>query len=329
VLPQYESAKYFIDLVVEGLDRRLAVECDGDESHGPDRLEQDLYRQRMLERCGWVFWRIRGSDFYRDRERAIQELLVKLESMDIVPVQREPELKAKRQVMQIAYSQARSSDAARTPTGGTAQQGARQPPDAPVPAEHAARRSPAGVIEYTCWRVRDLPDPRNSSVGEVAEGLRSIIETEGPVTTGRAYSLYAKGARLGRVARIVRKALDTALGRLLRSGMVERYTENLSPEDTEQVIVIKGGTRVVTRTLGGRELAEVPLSELAQVIHDLEAKGYQEEGPLFRCVLERYGRAVLTQAATARLRAARRMTTDGQPADEPFPGEPGQRKLEL
>jgi hypothetical protein len=174
-----------------------------------------------------------------------------------------------------------------------------------------------------------LPDPRNASVGEVAEGLRDIIEVEAPITTDRAYSLYAKGARLGRVARIARRALDTALGHLIRGGIAEVYTEKLSPQVVEQVIVRKGGERVVARTLGDRELAEVPLSELAQVIRDLEAKGYHEEGPLFRCVLDRYGRAMLTQAATARLRAARRMPTDGRPENEPFPGEPGQRELEL
>jgi hypothetical protein len=111
--------------------------------------------------------------------------------------------------------------------------------------------------------------------------------------------------------------------------MVEVYTEKLSPQDIEQVIVVKGSERVIVRMLGDRELAAVPLSELAQVLHELEAKGYHEEEPLFRRVLDRYGRAVLTHAATARLRAARRMTTDGRPADEPFPGEPGQRKLEL
>src|SRR2546430_9629330 len=34
--------RYRIDLVVEGMQGRLAVECDGDEWHGPDRYEQDM-----------------------------------------------------------------------------------------------------------------------------------------------------------------------------------------------------------------------------------------------------------------------------------------------
>ena len=84
-MPQYEVAGYRIDLVVEGLKGRLAVECDGDEWHGPDRYEADMSRQRDLERCGWVFHRIRGSDFCRDSVAALRELWETLERLKISP----------------------------------------------------------------------------------------------------------------------------------------------------------------------------------------------------------------------------------------------------
>ena len=71
VIPQLEVARYRIDLVVEGMERRLAVECDGDEFHGADRYMEDMARQRDLERCGWIFWRVRGSAFTLDPERAL------------------------------------------------------------------------------------------------------------------------------------------------------------------------------------------------------------------------------------------------------------------
>ena len=57
VHPQAEVAGYRIDLVVRGADARLAVECDGDAWHGADRYEQDMARQRQLERAGWTFIR--------------------------------------------------------------------------------------------------------------------------------------------------------------------------------------------------------------------------------------------------------------------------------
>ena len=77
--------RYRIDLVVEGMQGRLAVECDGDRWHGPDRYEQDMARQRDLERAGWQFIRIRGGDFYRDPDNAMEPLWIELERMDIRP----------------------------------------------------------------------------------------------------------------------------------------------------------------------------------------------------------------------------------------------------
>ena len=51
VSPQVRAGGFRIDLVVEGIDdRRLAIECDGDRYHGPERWLDDLRRQRVLER---------------------------------------------------------------------------------------------------------------------------------------------------------------------------------------------------------------------------------------------------------------------------------------
>lgn len=73
-----------LDLVVEGMRNRLAIECDGDRWHGLDKWEDDMERQRILERVGWTFWRIRGSEFYLNRERALDPLWEKLDEMGIV-----------------------------------------------------------------------------------------------------------------------------------------------------------------------------------------------------------------------------------------------------
>jgi very-short-patch-repair endonuclease len=85
VIPQFEVAGYYIDLVVQGMKGRLAVECDGDEVHGLDQFDEDMARQRMLERCGWNFWRIRASSFYRDEEAALQDLWTLLKQKGINP----------------------------------------------------------------------------------------------------------------------------------------------------------------------------------------------------------------------------------------------------
>lgn len=85
VVPQYPVAGYRIDLVVVGARARLAVECDGDAWHGPERYEADLARQRDLERCGWRFFRIRESRFYADQTAVLEELRSTLDEMEIYP----------------------------------------------------------------------------------------------------------------------------------------------------------------------------------------------------------------------------------------------------
>lgn len=87
VLPQVRAGAYRIDLVVEGAhDARLAIECDGDAFHGPERWQQDVQRQRVLERAGWVFWRCFASTWTLQREAVLAELLARLAELGIEPV---------------------------------------------------------------------------------------------------------------------------------------------------------------------------------------------------------------------------------------------------
>ena len=85
VLPQYQVGAYRIDLVVTGNGRRLAVECDGERYHGPEKLQEDAERQAILERLGWKFVRIRGSLFFRDEDRALKPVFGRLVELNIAP----------------------------------------------------------------------------------------------------------------------------------------------------------------------------------------------------------------------------------------------------
>ena len=86
VIPQWKVGSFRIDMVVEGNGKRLAVECDGDKWHTLDNLQDDMNRQAILERLGWSFVRIRGSQFYRDPQQAMIPVFERLKSMDIAPV---------------------------------------------------------------------------------------------------------------------------------------------------------------------------------------------------------------------------------------------------
>jgi very-short-patch-repair endonuclease len=82
VKPQYRVGNFRIDFVVTiAPGYRLAIECDGDTFHGPAQIKDDVRRQRVLERLGWNFWRIRASTYYLDCERAIQPLWQRLEDL--------------------------------------------------------------------------------------------------------------------------------------------------------------------------------------------------------------------------------------------------------
>lgn len=87
VQPQVKVGPFSLDLVVEGRDdRRLAVELDGDQYHGPERWADDLGRQRTMERVGWRFWRCWGSSFRIDPEACMDDLVRTLTALGIEPI---------------------------------------------------------------------------------------------------------------------------------------------------------------------------------------------------------------------------------------------------
>jgi len=87
VIPQVKSGAYRLDMVVEGAnDARLAIECDGDAYHGPERWAGDMSRQRILERAGWTFWRCFASTWCLRKEEIFEELVERLTAMGIEPI---------------------------------------------------------------------------------------------------------------------------------------------------------------------------------------------------------------------------------------------------
>jgi very-short-patch-repair endonuclease len=83
VAPQWRVGSFRIDLVVEGNGKRLAIECDGDRYHPLEKLSEDMDRQSILERMGWIFSRVRSTEFFRNPGRALKPVFEKLELMEI------------------------------------------------------------------------------------------------------------------------------------------------------------------------------------------------------------------------------------------------------
>ncbi|HZK53038.1 MAG TPA: AAA domain-containing protein [Desulfosporosinus sp.] len=85
VHPQWKVGGYRIDMAVESEGKRVALECDGDKWHTEENLAEDMARQAILERLGWRFIRIRGSEFFRDPEAAMLKVFDRLTYFDVLP----------------------------------------------------------------------------------------------------------------------------------------------------------------------------------------------------------------------------------------------------
>ena len=83
VTPHWKIGTFRIDLVVEGGGKRLAIECDGDRDYPLEKLPEDMDWQSVLERTGWIFTRIRSSEFLRNPVRAMKPVFEKLQMLEI------------------------------------------------------------------------------------------------------------------------------------------------------------------------------------------------------------------------------------------------------
>ena len=72
--------------VISDGQRRVALECDGERWHSGDaKIREDMERQTILERLGWRFIRLRGSEYYSDPEKAMQRIFDNLTELGIQP----------------------------------------------------------------------------------------------------------------------------------------------------------------------------------------------------------------------------------------------------
>lgn len=87
LVQQWPVGAYRIDMVVIDGKKRIAIECDGEQWHSTDiQVRKDMERQTILERLGWRFIRIRGSEYYRKPEETMERVFKEIEAYDIHPI---------------------------------------------------------------------------------------------------------------------------------------------------------------------------------------------------------------------------------------------------
>jgi hypothetical protein len=309
---------------------RIAVECDGDFWHGPERHELDVARQRVLERCGWAFCRIRGSAFAFDPEHALESLWLTLDQHGVRPggagVQEEKpsattftEVEERPVARGVLLPRAPSPRVFSNSTNSTdsTEDDVPHTPGVNEVSGHDGRT-------YREWRAMPLPDPTGAGTAALTPGLFSIIEQEGPMTVQRACRLFVKAAGGQRVSKLDRKSLYRAIRRCAQDGSLILRNESESRDFDDWIVRTKDSTVVLIRQRGPRDFSEVPPSEIAALMEELSSgnAALQVSSALAREVLNFYDTRRMTTNIEERLRwiEARRRSLLSTADDTPGAG---------
>ncbi|WP_243186808.1 AAA domain-containing protein [Clostridium muellerianum] len=83
VMPQIKIGGYKVDFVIEGERNRAAVICDEGMVDKNMDVKKNMETRLSLERIGWSFFRIRGSEFYYNPEKVMEKLCNRLNRIGI------------------------------------------------------------------------------------------------------------------------------------------------------------------------------------------------------------------------------------------------------
>ena len=86
ITQQYPVGAYRLDIVAIYKNSKVVIECDGERYHsGDEKVREDMQRQAILERIGWRFIRIRGSQYFKNPEAEMTRVIEQLNTMGIYP----------------------------------------------------------------------------------------------------------------------------------------------------------------------------------------------------------------------------------------------------
>ena len=339
VTPQVRVGPYRIDMVVEGHnDARLAVECDGDKYHGPDKWADDMQRERNIRRAGWgVFWRCFYSAFIRRRKEVLDDLLKTLAERGIEPVGAEGAPRSVHTEHRVVSSvtervdedgltrmDAPKSVPVSTPDAVPAPSSSASADAHPMHAPIRPSTTNSGLLgrdqrpvssvrpqgtnlrlaEYEAFAGPDGDDPRTVSLSSVSEVLFGIIEIEGPLLAKRAYDIYLRSCGIKRMGHDLKSTMNKALATSIRQDRVVSENEAAKTGLLFSVVRIKGSPPIKLRIRGPRSFEEIPPSELQVVARYLAERHHLVSGSEehLRSVLECFDlKRLTTQVRTTLL----------------------------
>jgi len=163
-----------------------------------------------------------------------------------------------------------------------------------APPSTVSRRGVGALAEYRSWTARPLPSAEVADVEVMAEALVEIVTAEGPMLAETAYRRYAKASGATRLGSATKRSLNSVSTRLIRRGRLMAISDGTVGQ-IGLTFYAPVTPAVVVRELGERGLAEVPRSEVRELMRHLGVKA--DDADAKRLVLQAYGRVALTRAA--------------------------------
>ncbi|HYB87929.1 MAG TPA: DUF3320 domain-containing protein [Streptosporangiaceae bacterium] len=185
--PRVGTAGYRIDIGIHYPSHpgvyALGVECDGRQYHSAKAArDRDRLREKVLRDLGWNLHRIWGTSWYRDRGGEERRLQAAIEHALASPPHGLPEWTV--------------------------------PPVVPNAAADPGA-VPSWAVPYVTAAVPPLPhwvDPADpGSQFTMTDGIRAIVDTEGPVHVSILYERLRDAWNIGRVGTRIRDNIDAAI----------------------------------------------------------------------------------------------------------------------
>ena len=147
-----------------------------------------------------------------------------------------------------------------------------------------------------------LIDPVEARPAALVPGLVDILTREGPMTGQNLHQSFVKAIGGQRVGSRARKNLNKAIRIAITKGSIEKRDELGAPGYKGQILRNAGASPVNVRPRGDREFLEIPPSEVATVMKQLEEATHSlPKDELFRKVLERFDTVRMTRSIEERL----------------------------
>ncbi len=246
---QVGASRYRIDLAIR--DRRdptryiIGVECDGATYHSSrSARDRDLLRHGVLRLMGWRIHRLWSTEWFRDPDGAIEQILRSLQRAEQEPPERSVETQRQRFVELVAPN------------------GSHRPA---TPATESKTR-PAGE-QYQRYRGRVRPRAQLMDVRHAAELAGTIVEvvtTEGPIMEELLLERLRDVHEVGRAGNNIRTNVGAAIRYAAYHGQIETVSES-----SGLVVTIPRRTLATFRTPGDgvqRGIELIPKDEIALAV---------------------------------------------------------------